>query len=106
MPVKILPNIFSYLVQESFSLLYYQMAMCACSVASNSATFSMEFSRQGYWNGLPFLPPGNFPDPGIESVSLPSPALAGRFFTTVPPWVPPPKEPLVANFLSFDTRKR
>ena len=27
---------------------------------------SMGFSRQEYWNGLPFLSPGDLPDPGIE----------------------------------------
>ena len=27
---------------------------------------SMEFSRQEYWNGLPFPSPGDLPDPGIE----------------------------------------
>ena len=26
----------------------------------------MEFSRQEYWSGLPFLPPGDLPDPGIK----------------------------------------
>ena len=26
----------------------------------------MEFSRQEYWSGLPFLPPGDCPDPGIK----------------------------------------
>ena len=26
----------------------------------------MEFSRQEYWNGLPFPPPGYLPDLGIE----------------------------------------
>ena len=26
---------------------------------------SMEFSRQEYWSGLPFLSPGDLPDPGI-----------------------------------------
>ena len=33
---------------------------------------SMGFSRQEYWSGLPFPPPGDIPDPGIE---LGSPAL-------------------------------
>ena len=28
----------------------------------------MEFSRQEHWSGLPFPSPGDFPDPGIESV--------------------------------------
>ena len=26
----------------------------------------MEFSRQEYWNGLPFPSPEDLPDPGIE----------------------------------------
>ena len=30
------------------------------------APLSMEFSRQQYWSGLPFLSPGVLPDPGIE----------------------------------------
>ena len=49
---------------------------------------SMEFSRQEYWSGLPFLTPGDLPDPGIELVSPASPALAGRFFTIEPPGKP------------------
>ena len=35
---------------------------------------SKEFSRQEYWSGLPFLPPGDLPNPRIRPVS---PALAG-----------------------------
>jgi len=46
----------------------------------------MGFSRQQYWSGLPCPPPGALPDPGIEPVSLMSPALAGRFFTTSTTW--------------------
>ena len=34
----------------------------------------MGFSRQEYWSGLPFPPPGDIPDPGIKPVSLASPA--------------------------------
>ena len=49
---------------------------------ARQAPLSMEFSRQQYWRGLPFSPPGDLPDPGIESTSLVSPALAGRFFAT------------------------
>ena len=37
---------------------------------------------------MPFFPPGNLPDPGIEPMSLTSPVLAGGFFTTVPPGKP------------------
>ena len=42
----------------------------------------MEFSRQGYWSGLPCPPPEDVPDAGIKPVSLMSLALTGRFFTT------------------------
>ena len=37
----------------------------------------MGFSKQEYWSGLPYLPPGDLPDPGIEPESLMSPGLAG-----------------------------
>ena len=39
---------------------------------------SMGFSGQEYWSGLPCPPPGDLLNPGIEPVSLMSPALAGR----------------------------
>ena len=50
----------------------------------HQAPLSMEFSSQEYWSQLPFLTPGDRPKPGIEPMSLESPALAGIFFTTVP----------------------
>ena len=50
------------------------------------APLSMGFSRQEYWSGLPHLPPGDLPDPGIKPMSLMSPTLAGRFFTANATW--------------------
>ena len=35
----------------------------------------MGFSKQEYWSGLPWPPPGDLPNPGIETVSTMSPAL-------------------------------
>ena len=52
------------------------------------APLSKEFSNQEYWSGLSFPPPGDVPDSGIEPMSLALPALAGGFFTTVPPGKP------------------
>ena len=52
---------------------------------AHKAPLSMGFPRQEYWSGLPFLSPGDLPDPGIELESLTSPALAGRFFTAAAP---------------------
>ena len=46
----------------------------------------MELSRQEYWSRLPFLSPGDLPNPGIEPISLMSPALAGGFFTSRATW--------------------
>ena len=51
------------------------------------ASLSMGFSRQEYWSGLPFPPPGYLPDPRMKFMS---PALAGGFFTTEPPEKPIP----------------
>ena len=50
------------------------------------SSVSMGFSRQEYWSGLLFPSPGNLPNPGIESMSLMSPALTGRFFSTSTTW--------------------
>ena len=49
---------------------------------------SMGFPRQEYWNALPFLPPGDLLDPGIEPASPASPALAGGLFTSSTSWKP------------------
>ena len=46
----------------------------------------MEFSRQEYWNGLLFPPPGDLFDPQIEPMSLMSPTLADNFFPTSTTW--------------------
>ena len=44
---------------------------------AHQTPLSMEFSRQEYWNGLPFPSPGDLPDPGIK---LGSPALQADFY--------------------------
>ena len=53
--------------------------MHECSVVSDSVTswtiahqapLSVGFSRQGYWSGLPFLPPKDFPNPVIKPTTL------------------------------------
>ena len=57
------------------------MLSCVCFcvtpwTVAHQASLSMGFSRQEYWSGLPCPPPGGFPDPGIKTASLVSPALA------------------------------
>ena len=53
---------------------------------AHQAPLSVGFSLQEYWSGVIFPPPGDFPDPGIEPMSLTSPALAGGFFSTSATW--------------------
>ena len=36
---------------------------------AHQAPLSMGFPRQEYWNGLPFLSPGDLADPGIKPAS-------------------------------------
>ena len=48
---------------------------------ARQAPLSMGFSRQEQWSGLSFPILGYLPDPGIETASLTSPALADGFFT-------------------------
>ena len=50
---------------------------------ARQAPLSVGFLRQEYWGGLPFPPPEDLPDSGIEYVSL---ALACRFFTNCTSW--------------------
>ena len=50
--------------------------------ADHQVHLSVGFPRQEYWGGLPFLFPGDLPNPRFKPAS---PALSGIFFTTEPP---------------------
>ena len=65
-------------------LSHVQLFATPWTVARKAPLF-MGFSRQEYWSGLPFPPPGDLPDPGTEPMSPVAPALAGKFFTAEPP---------------------
>ena len=52
---------------------------------AHQAPLSMGFSGQEYWSGLPFPPPGDPPDPGIEPGS---PALQADSLSSEPPGKP------------------
>ena len=56
--------------------------------AARQAPLAIGFSRQEYWNGLPFPPPGDLPGSG-KPTCLMSPALARGFFTTSTTWEAP-----------------
>ena len=53
-------------------------------IVAHQAPLSMAFPREEYQSGLPFSPPGDLTDPGIEPVSPMAPALSEKFFTAEP----------------------
>ena len=55
-------------------------------IIARQASLLVGFSRWEYWSGLPCSPPGELPDPGIKPMSLTSPVLSGRYFTTSAAW--------------------
>ena len=67
------------------------VCLCSCSALATPCTvarqalLSLGFSRQEFWNGLPFPSPEDLLNLGIKPKS---PVLEGRFFTTVPPGKP------------------
>ena len=73
-PFTELPGVRQTVLSHVDSLRPYRLA--------GRARLSVGFSRQEYWGGLPLPPPEDLPDP----MSLVSPALAGRFFTTSTTW--------------------
>ena len=55
-----------------------QLCLSLCDLMDCSppgSPLSMEFSRQEYWSGLPFPPPGDLPNPETEPTPPVSPAL-------------------------------
>ena len=56
-------------------------ALCEPVNCSLPGSFVHGIFQQGSWSGLPFPPPGDRPYPGMEPISLASPALTGRFST-------------------------
>ena len=74
---------------------FSRVRLCDPMDCSPQAPLSMEFSRQEYWNGLPWPPPGDLPNPGIKPRS---PALQVDSLLSEPPGKP--KTTVVGN-LSF-----
>ena len=68
-----------------YSVSCVQLFVTSQTVAHHTP-LSMGFSRQEYWGGVPFSPPGDFPDPGIKPVSLMAPALADGLFIASATW--------------------
>ena len=75
-------NILLLCVSVCAQSLSYVCLFVAPWIVAPQVPLSMGFPRPEYWNGVPFPSPADLLDPGIEPVSLTSPALVGSFFTT------------------------
>ena len=82
-------------------LCYVHECVCVCSVTlvcvwlfatlwtvACQVPLSTGLPRQEYWNGLPFPPPGNLPNPEIKPASPTSPVLQVDSLPTDPPGKP------------------
>ena len=90
MPGCIPQKVMCHVLECVFVCVCVQLCLILCNPMDYKACqvpVSMGFLRQ-CWNGLPFPPPGDLPNPGIKPISLASSALAGRFFTTEPSGIP------------------
>ena len=72
--------------------LFAALLFVTLRTGAHQAPFSVGFSRQEYWSGLPCPPPRNLPNPRIEPVS---PPLADGLFTTSAAWEAPPQRYLL-----------
>ena len=79
------------------SLSHVRLFATPWTVAHQAPT-SMEFSRQEYWNGLPFPSPGDLPDPGIKTGS---PGLQADVLPFEPPGNSSKSGPLIHPTLSL-----
>ena len=69
-------------VSEWVKLLSCVLFFATSWTLTYQAPLTMQFSRQGYWSGLPFPSPGDLPNPGIEPVC---PALQADALPSEPP---------------------
>ena len=67
-------------------VLVVQLWPTLCNPMAHQGSLSKGFSRQEYWNGLPFSSPKDLPDSVIE---LESPALQVDSLLSEPPRKPP-----------------
>ena len=95
--LRFLAQLWNWLLDLGLQLLHCFVAVVELSCVqlfstlrtiARQAPLSMGFSRQEYWSGLPFPPPGNLPDSGIKPTSPASPALQVDLLVTELPGKP------------------
>ena len=62
------------------------LILCAPRTVAHQPPLSMGFSKQEYWDGLPFPPPGDLPHQRMKLMSLVSSVWACVFFTSCTTW--------------------
>ena len=94
-------KLYSVCVLSNFS----RVRLCVILwTVAHQAPLAMGFSRQEYWSRLPCPPAGDLPDPGIEPVSLTSPALADGFFAISATWEAPNTHHRISTAYCYELR--
>ena len=83
--------------EKGKSLSHFRLFVTPWMVA-RQAPLSMEFSRQEYWSGLPYLSLANPPNPGIKSRS---PTLRADSLPPEPPGKPSKSGWYALHWVSF-----
>ena len=67
-------------------MFYLVLNFIWCLINIYACMYAKSLQSPGEMTELPCPPPGHLPNPGSESMSLMSPALAGGFFTSSTTW--------------------
>ena len=79
-------SIYTYMCMCMFSRFSCVPLFVTLWTVAFQAPLSMGFSRRDYWCGLPYLPPGDLPDLGMEPMSACISCISGRFFAHWTTW--------------------
>ena len=82
-------NIINFVLCESMLICFSHIRLCNPMAITCQAPLSMGFSREGYRSRLPYPPPGDLPEPGIDPTHISrGSCIADRFFTPELPGKP------------------
>ena len=115
MPSSPLPDLGTFLISPErnppqglcvFSRFTCVQLFATPRTVARQTPLSIAFSKQEYWTGLPFSPPGIFPTQGLIELTFPvSPALQAESIPTEPPLLKPlphPPTPMNPPSVSLD----
>ena len=87
--VQLFATLWAVACQAPLPMGFFRQEYSQYNTIQYSQYNTIQYSQYNPIHGLPCSPPGDLPNPETEPMSLTSPALAGRFFTTITTWEAP-----------------